>query len=117
MEPIVNYLPTKSSLTANRKRLVETMQELNFGRIEQLQIRAGEPVFSPAPRLVQDIKIGNANGGPRPELIREDFQLKTSVLELFEHLDRISTGTVEIVEVRCGLPFRVVVERSCGELE
>jgi hypothetical protein len=112
----VSYLPNKAALSPNRRRLVEAMQVLNFGRIEQLQIRAGEPVFTPAPRLIQDIKIGSADGGPRPELAREDFPLKASVLELFDHLDRIRDGTVAVVEVRYGLPFRVVVERCCGEL-
>lgn len=112
----MNSIPTKLSLSPNRRRLVEAMQALNFGRVEQLQVRGGEPVFSPSPRLIQDIKFGSADGGPRPELVREDFPLKASVLELFEHLDRISDGMVAAVEVRYGLPFRVIVERSYGEL-
>jgi hypothetical protein len=111
----MGHLPTKATLSPNRRRLVETMQALNFGSIEQVQIRGGEPVFSPAPRLIQEIKIGSADGGPRPELVREDFPLKTSVLELFDHLDRLNDGIVNAVEVRYGLPFRVILERSCWE--
>lgn len=110
-------LPTKSALSPNRQRLVDAMQQLNFGRIEGLVIRDGEPTFSPAPRLIQDIKIGSADNGPRPELGREDFALKASVIELFEHFDRLCDGTIVVVEVRYGLPFRVIVERSCGEFE
>ena len=79
-----------------------------------LAIQAGDPTFSPAPRIVQDIKIGT-DAGPRPELGREDFALKASVIELFEHFDRLWDGTIDSVEVRHGLPFRVTVERSCGE--
>lgn len=110
-------LPTKAALSPDRQRLVEAMQHLNFGRIEDLEIRGGEPRFSPAPRITQDIKIGSADNGPRPELGREDFALKASVIELFEHFDRLCDGTLAVVEVRYGLPFRVIVERSCGELE
>jgi len=112
----MGYLPNKSALSHNRRCLVEAMQALNFGRIEQLQIREGEPVFAAASRLIQDIKIGSAESGPRPELAHEDFPLKASVIELFEHFDRIWDGTVAVVEVRYGLPFRVVMERSCDEL-
>ncbi|HRV31532.1 MAG TPA: hypothetical protein P5169_07450 [Kiritimatiellia bacterium] len=38
---------TKSSLTPPQARLVELMQRLNFGRIEDLHVRNGEPQFTP----------------------------------------------------------------------
>ncbi len=75
---------TKTSLTALRRRLLETMQQLNFGRIE-LEIRNGEPAFQPSPRLIQDIKIGSGENGPRAELASEDFALKSQVVEMFDH--------------------------------
>jgi hypothetical protein len=102
---------TKASLSAPRRRLLEAMQRLNFGRIEGLAIRSGEPVFQPAPRIIQDIKIGGENG-PRPELTIEDFALKSSVIELFDHLSRISDGTLESIEVKYGMPFKLVVEQA-----
>jgi hypothetical protein len=85
------------------------MQRLNFGRIENLAVRAGEPTFDPAPRIIQDIKIGGENG-PRPEMARDDFTLKSQVAELFDHLNRISDGSVAMIEVKHGLPFRLVIE-------
>jgi hypothetical protein len=114
MEPWMNHLPIKSALSINRRRLVETMQTLNFGRIEALHIRAGEPAFSPAPRVTQDIKLGTENS-PRPELDRVDFVLRSSVIEMFAHFEKLHDGTVAVIEVRHGLPFRLVLERSCPE--
>ena len=104
-------ISTKASLSAPRRRLLETMQRLNFGRIEGLAIRNGEPVFQPAPRIIQDIKIGGENG-PRPELTIEDFALKSSVIELFDHLARIGDGTLESIEIKYGMPFKLVVEQA-----
>ena len=104
-------ISTKSSLSAPRRRLLEAMQRLNFGRIEGLEIRNGEPVFQPAPRIIQDIKIGGENG-PRPELSIEDFALKSAVIELFDHLSRIGDGTLESIEIKYGMPFRLVVEQA-----
>jgi hypothetical protein len=100
---------TKGSLSAPRQRVLETMQRLNFGTIEGLRIRAGEPVFDPPPRLIRDIKLGGENG-PRPELSRPDFALKNQVAELFEHLSHIDDGSVALIEVKHGLPFRLVIE-------
>lgn len=107
----MNDLMTKASLSAPRRQLLETMQRLNFGRIEDLEIRKGEPMFNPAPRIVQDIKLGGENG-PRPELVAADFVLKSQVAEFFEHLTRIGDGSVETIEVKHGLPFKLVVEMA-----
>lgn len=101
---------TKSSLSAPQKRLLETMQKMNFGRIEDLTIRSGEPTFDPLPRIVKDVKLGAADNGPRPELGAADFTLKREHVELFENLARVGDGTIESIEVKSGLPFRITVE-------
>ena len=111
MEKPVDDLFTKSSLSPARKRLVEMMQRLNFGQIEDLEIRRGEPQFSPSPRVVQDIKLGGENG-PRPEAQAENFFLKSQVIELFQHLDRVGDGTVVCLDVKHGLPFKVAIEQA-----
>jgi hypothetical protein len=102
---------TMSSLSISKQRRLRLMQKINFGRIEGLQVRAGEPSFDPAPRVVQDIKLGGENG-PRPELAHEDFSLRTQVSELFEHLSHLGDGSVAMIEVKHGLPFRLVIERT-----
>ena len=58
---------TKAALSEPRRRLVELMQSINFGRIEDLIVVGGDPVLDPLPRMVQEIKFGGENG-PRPEL-------------------------------------------------
>jgi hypothetical protein len=102
---------TKNSLSTSRKRLIETMQQTNFGRILGLTIRAGEPVFTPPPRIVKDVKLGAADNEARPELHAADFVLKRQHVELFENLKRIGDGTIESIEIKSGLPFRLIVEQ------
>ena len=43
-------LPTiaKSELSQAQVRLIEMFQQLNFGRVEGLVVRNGQPVFKPA---------------------------------------------------------------------
>jgi hypothetical protein len=98
-------------LPAPHRRLIELMQRLNHGRIESLAIRNGGPAFDPPPRVVQDIKLGGENG-PRPELQRDDFELRSQVTELFEHLARLGNGVVTVLEVKHGLPFKLVIEQT-----
>jgi hypothetical protein len=99
----------KSSLSPEQSRLVEWMQTVNFGRVEQLLVRGGEPVFTPPPRVIRDIKLG-ADNGARPEIARADFELKREVRELFTHLEAIGDGVVHCLEVKHGLPFKMTVE-------
>ncbi len=102
---------TKSALSAERRRLLETMQRINFGRIENLTVRAGEPTFDPAPRIIRDVKLGGGENGPRPELARENFNLKSQVAEMFDHLSRLDDGSVAMIHVQNGLPCRLTIEQ------
>ena len=99
---------TKTALTGPQQRLVELMQAVNFGRVEDIVVRDGDPVLDPMPRVVREVKFG-AENGPRPERDAGDFLLKAQVIELFRHLDLLSDGVVEVLEVKHGLPFRMLV--------
>jgi hypothetical protein len=103
--------PAKSSLTEPRRRLVEDMQVLGFGKYEQLPVRNGNPVLHPRPRVVKEVKLGGEYEA-RPAQPGTDFLLKKQVVELFEHFDRLGTGTVLLLEVRHGLPFRFLIAEA-----
>ena len=101
---------TKSSLSAGRGALLDVMQRYPFCRIENLEIRGGEPSFDSPPRVIQQIKMG-ADNGPAPQLGNLDGELKRCILELFDYLERIDHGTVELIEVRFGLPVQLMIEQ------
>jgi hypothetical protein len=94
---------TKRTLSPARQQLVELLQRLNFGRIEGLKVRGGEPVLDPMPRVVREHKFC-ADNGPRPEAKR-DCTLKNQVGDLMQLLDDIGDGTIAVLTVKHGLPF------------
>jgi hypothetical protein len=98
----------KASVSEPRRRLVELMQSINFGRVEGLAIRNQDPVLCPPPRVVREYKFGGENG-PRPELGIGNFLLKQQVVDLFAFFDDFEDGTIDVLEVKHGLPFRVIV--------
>lgn len=100
---------TKASLSPPERRLVEVMQRMNYGRIEGLVVREGQPVVDPPPRIVCEIKFG-AKGSPEPRQRGGEFTLKAQVQQLFAYFARMGNGTVEKIEVQDGLPFRMNVE-------
>ena len=95
---------TKAALSPARRRLVELLQTVNFGRVEGLVVRGGEPVLDPLPRVTREHKFGGENG-PRPEAARADCALKPQHLDLMRLLDAVGDGTVAVLSVKHGLPF------------
>jgi len=100
---------TLTSLSPARKRLVRLMQQISFGRIEGLEIRDGEPVFEPKPRVIREVKFGHRDD-PRRERDLDDFALKEQVLDMFKQIEAVGWGMIASLEVKAGLPFLMRVE-------
>ncbi len=101
--------PTKGQLTAQRRSLLEQMQALNFGRILNIQVREGAPLFTPMTRIERQVRFGGDNH-PRPESGLDDFELKDKVVDLFEVIERMGDGLILKLEIKGGLPFDMTVE-------
>jgi hypothetical protein len=101
----------KATLSAAQKRLISTMQDINFGRIENLVIKNGEPVFNPVPVVVREIKFGGDNK-PRGESALVDFALKSEVVELFKYFKSMRNGMIQCLEIKHGLPFKMDVSEE-----
>ncbi len=104
---------TKGALSPGRRRLLELLQQINFGRLESLIIRDGEPIFEPMPLRRLEVKFGGENG-PRPELSHADFALKQQVVDLFVYFDQLQDGVIDVLEVKHGLPFRMMVTEGAA---
>ena len=104
----------KTQLTPQRQRLIELFQRINYGSIEGLSIAAGQPCFDPKPTILRDIKFGANENGPRAELAKGNFRLKASLLQLFDLLDEIRDGVLQVVEIKGGLPFRIVLREHAN---
>lgn len=102
-------VPRLSELSAPRQALVRLCQSIDFGQIVGLQVHDGEPVFSPAPTIVLDVKLDAAPQG-RPESELEDFALRDEVCRLLAQIDAMKEGRVDRIEVRAGIPRRIAIE-------
>ena len=96
-------------LSAPWQRLVRLFQSINFGRIEDLEIRSAEPVFSPAPRVLFSVDLGSDEGS-RPEYDLGDFALPKETVRLMDRFSELGHGTVALIDVRAGLPRRLVID-------
>ena len=103
-----------SDLSAPRQALVRLCQSIDYGQIIDLHVRDREPVFSPAPTVLLDVKL-DSDCGQRPESELADFNLCDEVHRLLLRIDEMGTGRVQRIEVRAGIPRRVLIEAKLTE--
>ena len=100
-----------SELSASKQALVRICQTLDYGQIIDLHVRDGEPVYNPAPTLLFDVKL-DADCGGRPEVELADFTLRDEVCRLLDRINAMQTGRIQRIEVRAGIPRRVLIEAT-----
>lgn len=94
-------------LPASIQRLIAIAGEIRFGRFENLKIKESLPVLDPPPRLVRDVKLKSSES-PAPF---SQGEVKDHVVAMIREFRLIGDGTVERLEIKNGLPFRIIVER------
>jgi hypothetical protein len=105
-----------SDLSAPRQALVRLCQAIDYGQILDLQISDdSEPSFSPEPQLIVEVKLDN-DPRPRSETELADFLLPGEVLRLMDRIDEIGAGRIQKIEIRAGLPKRVLIHASLREV-
>jgi hypothetical protein len=102
-----------STLPSEMQQLVDLMAEVGFGQIEQVVVRGGIPQLQPMPRVVREIKFGEREAAPARK--SADTCPKRHVVELIAALAEIGDGIIERLEIRHGLPFRMVIAETGAE--
>lgn len=100
-----------SDLSPARQTLVRVSQALNFGEIQDVHVRNGDPIFDQTSVVLFDLKLDKEEI-PRPELDSADFELPAEVGRLMSWVDERRHGVIRRLEVRAGIPRRLVFE-SC----
>ena len=104
-----------SELSPSRRALVRICQATNFGYVQDLTVRNGEPIFTTSlPVVLADVKL-DSEDERRSESALPDFVLSAEHVRLMLLLDGIEDGKIARIEIRAGLPRRVVVEKSVSE--
>jgi hypothetical protein len=96
-----------SHLSAFRQRLVRRCQAINYGYIQRLEVKNSEPIFKPETLVYAEIKL-DGDDCARSEVGLADFALPDEILRLMAQLDEIQNGVIEKIEVRAGVPRRLV---------
>ena len=105
-----------SDLSPARQALVRLCQIVNRGSIEGLAVFESEPVIDPFPVLVRDVRLDKAEE-PRSELGLSDFTLSNEIVRLLGLLDEMKCGVVRLIEVREGIPRRMLVESQISDAD
>jgi hypothetical protein len=96
-----------AQLSPARQTLVRVLQATNFGELQGIHVQDADPIFDGSSVFVLDVKLDKEEE-PRPELGLVDFVLSAEVLRLMSRLDELKHGTIQRLEVRSGIPRRLL---------
>jgi len=96
-----------SDLSTPRQRLVRLCQTTNYGHIQRLDVKDSEPIFASEPLVSVEVKL-DVDEVARREVELVDFALPDEMCRLMARLDEIQNGVIERIEVRAGVPRRIV---------
>lgn len=95
------------SLSLEWQERIREMQRMNFGWLEGLVARNGELLHGPQFNPVPEFKL-DSDSSPCPQSKASDFALRAKVRRLIEKVTTLPEGTTICIEVKHGLPFRVI---------
>lgn len=98
-----------SQLSSARQTLVRMLQTVSFGELQSVRVQDGDPLFDQACVMLVDAKLDKEEVS-RPEIELADFELRAEVGRLMSWLDELKNGTIHRIEVRAGIPRRLVFE-------
>ena len=104
-----------SDLSPARRTLVRLCQSLNYGQIQDICVRDGDPVLSPSSAVLVEFKL-DADEEQRKEAELVDFELRSEVRRLMFLLDKMKDGRIECIEVRAGIPRRAMFKSPATSL-
>ncbi len=102
-----------SGLLPARRRLIELLSHIHFGRLLDLHVRRGQPLLDDparAPRVVRTVKLSGTNQSA--SRVTTEPLAKREVTDLLRLLDDVGDGLIGRIEVAHGLPLFAEVTES-----
>jgi hypothetical protein len=116
--PTARHYRTTRDLTAAENSLLQIMRQHQFGRVENVPVRAGQPILNSEVKIVYVEYLGGAHSGTKVPT-SDDFELRQPVRDLFDRLQRLCDGTIVRLDFKHGLPFllETTATKTRSELE
>jgi len=99
---------SERTLTDAESALIRLIQKIRFGRIENFRLVDGEPILGAETELCTEYKLSGVEQ-PREEITDEEFLSMPHVRTMFKRFEEVRHGTVDYLDVRDGLPSKLMV--------
>jgi hypothetical protein len=101
-------LAAAEDLLVTERLITDAMWTVRFGRFESIPILRGEMVLDPWPTCLRDIKFGSDDC--KPLVAHTEFSLQRPLIELFEYVRSVDSGTIRTLVFRHGVPLTMQVD-------
>lgn len=98
-------------VTNAERELIRLIRQTQFGCISNIKLSAGQPIFDGNTSVSIEFKLSGLES-TKEVLSEQDYLNKPQVRTLFERFRTLGNGTIECLDVRDGLPFKVTIKRK-----
>ncbi|MHB9036383.1 MAG: hypothetical protein ACYC64_06925 [Armatimonadota bacterium] len=97
---------TTQTITKSEQRLLQIIQKLHNGKIEEMAVIDGEPIIDQTTKLVQRVYFVHG-AVKRPVLVDHCYHDKHQVVDMLQNIREFCNGVVACLEIRDGLPYEM----------
>ena len=98
-------------MTNAERELIRLIRKTQFGSISNIKLAGGQPVLDSDTSVSVEFRLSGLE--PTREVISEsEYLKKPQVRTLFERFRTTGSGTIECIDVRDGLPFKMTVKHK-----
>lgn len=97
--------------TKAEQEIIRLIRETQFGSITNIRLTDGQPIIDKNTEVSVEYKLSGIDAS-REALSEEDYLRKPQVRTMFERFRTIGSGSIECLDVRDGLPFKMTVTRK-----
>ena len=92
------------------RSFIRLIQETRFGSIENFRLVDGQPVVDSNSEVRTEYRLSGVESA-REVMRTQDYLTKPQVRTMLKRFEHIWDGMVECMDVRDGLPFKMIVKR------
>ena len=106
---------TLNELDVRDQRLFRLMQQINFGRLESLEIKNGFAVCTPNSRRITSKKIGGENVIHISKRSDGNFLLSDKHLSFLKSIKELTSAVIEVIQIQNGLPVSMEISEAMDQ--
>jgi hypothetical protein len=102
---------TSMQITDTERTFAGLVRETRFGTIEHIRLSGGRPIIDANTEVATEYRLSGTEP-PKEVMTDDEYLMRPQVRAMFERFRLVQDGIIKSLDIRDGLPFKMIVRRS-----